>query len=327
MIISRVLLIAGIFGILIPIKVKCQEHPLHFHSQYLFNIYLVNPAIAGSKDFNNINISVRQYISHIDGAPKTQVISGHARLRKPTKNYNWSYRNPGFTNIGIGGIFYNDFIGGFRKLGTEVTYAYHIPLDRDAFSHLSFGLSGSIFQYSIDPNTFNVIGDPLLSGDVLSSIVPDANFGIYYYGVSHYIGISVYNMFESNIRPGTNKPINRERMYFLLGGYKWLLSRDKYIMFEPSILVRFTEKTYEEFYNYIDINLRFYIQSLYFGTSYRLNETLATFILYQFRNINLGIAYEFPFINDTNITFGVAQIMAGINFGKGLNLFGDARYW
>src|SRR4030042_4553492 len=124
--IIRALLIAGILVILIPISAKSQEHPLHFHSQYLFNPYLVNPAIAGSKDFSNINISVRQYISKIEGSPKTQVISGHTRLRKQTKGYSWSYRNPGFTNIGIGGLLYNDKIGGFRKLGAEVTYAYHV---------------------------------------------------------------------------------------------------------------------------------------------------------------------------------------------------------
>src|SRR4030042_3636005 len=208
MIISRKLLITGIIAIIIPIKSNSQEHPLHFHSQYLFNPYLVNPAIAGSKDFNNINISVRQYLSQIEGSPKTQLISGHTRLRKPSKNYSWSYRNPGFTNIGIGGLLYNDIIGGFRKLGAEVTYAYHVPLHRAAFSHLSFGLSGSAFYYSINPNAFNVIGDPLLSGDVLNSAVPDANFGIYYYGLSHYVGISAYNLFESNIKTGTNEPIN-----------------------------------------------------------------------------------------------------------------------
>src|SRR4030042_5058789 len=225
--IIRALLIAGMIEILLTVQAKSQEHPLHFHSQYLFNPYLVNPAIAGSKDFNNINISVRQYLSQIEGSPKTQLISGHTRLRKPSKNYSWSYRNPGFTNIGIGGLLYNDIIGGFRKLGAEVTYAYHVPLHRAAFSHLSFGLSASAFNYSINPNNFNVIGDPLLSEGVMNSFVPDANFGIYYYGLSHYVGISAYNLFESNIKPGTNETIARERMYFLLGGYKWMLNRDK----------------------------------------------------------------------------------------------------
>jgi type IX secretion system PorP/SprF family membrane protein len=328
MIFSRLLFISGIIVVLLmPSNVKSQEHPLHFHSQYLFNPYLVNPAIAGSKDFNNINITVRQYLSQIEGAPKTQLISGHTRLRRAAHGYSWSYRNPGFTNIGIGCLLYNDIIGGFRKLGTEVTYAYHIPLNRAAFSHLSFGLSGSAFYYSINPNAFNVVGDPILSGDVLGSVVPDANFGVYYYGINHYVGISAYNLFESNIKPGNNEPINRERTYFLLGGYKWLLKSDKYVMLEPSILVRVTEKTYKEFYNYIDINLRCYIHTLYFGMSYRMKETLATFMLYQFRNLNIGMAYEFPFTKAVNLTFGTAQIMVGINFGKGLNIFGDARYW
>jgi type IX secretion system PorP/SprF family membrane protein len=325
--ITKALLIFGIFEIIMPIKAKTQEHPLHFHSQYLFNPYLVNPAIAGSKDFNNINISVRQYISQIEGAPRTQLISGHTRLRKPAHGYSWSYRNPGFTNIGIGGLLYNDIIGGFRKLGAEVTYAYHVPLHRDAFSHLSFGLSGSAFYYSINPNAFNVIGDPLFSGDVLGSAVPDANFGIYYYGINHYAGISAYNLFESKIKPGVAEHIARERVYFLIGGYKWLINNEKYIMLEPSILVRFTEETYKEFYNYIDISLRCYIQTLYFGMSYRMKETLAAFALYQFRNINVGLAYEFPFSKAVNLTFGTAQILVGVNFGKGLNIFGDARYW
>ena len=327
MIIIRLILIIAIIEILIPIKVASQEHPLHFQSQYLFNPYYINPAIAGSKDFNNVNISVRQYLSRIEGAPKTQVISGHSRLRKSLKGYYWSYRNPSFTNIGIGGILYNDIIGGFRKLGAEITYAYHVPLQRAAYSHLSFGLSGTAFYYSINPNAFNVVGDPLLNGEVLGNVVPDANFGIYYYGVHHFVGISAYNLFESNIKPGTNEAIARERTYFLLGGYKWLLNNSKYIMLEPSILVRVTEKNYKEFYNYIDLDLKLYIQNLYLGASYRMKEAVTTFFLYQFRNVNVGIAYEFPFSGIRNVTFGTVQIMAGINFGKGLNIFGDAIYW
>jgi type IX secretion system PorP/SprF family membrane protein len=325
--ITRVLLIIGIFEILIPIKAKSQEHPLHFHSQYLFNPYLVNPAIAGSKDFNNINISIRQYLSQIEGAPRTELITGHTRLRKPTKGYTWSYRNPGFTNIGIGGLLYNDMFGGFRRLGAEITYAYHVPLNRAAFSHLSFGLSGTAFYYSINPNAFNVVGDPILSGEVLKSAVPDANFGIYYYGINHYAGISAYNLFESDIKAGNNEHINRERTYFLLGGYKWRLKSDKYIMLEPSILVRATEETFDEFYNNIDFTLKCYIQTIFCGISYRMKETLSTFMLYQFRNINIGLAYEFPFSKAVNLTFGTVQIMVGVNFGKGINIFGDTRYW
>ncbi len=327
MILARLLLIFGIIILLIPGNLKAQENPLHFHSNYLLNPYLVNPAIAGSKDFNNINLSVRQSISQIEGAPRTEIVSGHTRLRKPTKGYSWSYRNPGFTNIGLGGLLYNDMINGFRRLGAEVTYAYHVPLHRAAFSHLSFGLSGTAFYYSINPNAFNVIGDPLLTGEVLNSIVPDANFGIYYYGINHYLGISVYNLFETNIKTGTDEPINRKRTYFFLGGHKFLLSVDKYILLEPSILMKFTEETYKKFYNYIDISLRCYIQTIYFGMSYRMKETLTTFALYQFRNVNIGMAYEFPFSKAYNLTFGTAQIMVGVNFGKGINIFGDARYW
>ena len=326
MTISRAIIVLGIIGLLMPIKTMSQENPLHFHGQYLFNPYIINPAIAGSKDFNNINISVRQYISKIEGAPKTQLICGHTRLRKPAKGYTWSYRNPGFTNIGVGGLLYNDIIAGFRKLGVEITYAYHVPLQRAAFSHLSFGLSATAFYYTINPNAFNVVGDPVLNEGVLGSVVPDANFGIYYYGVNQYAGISAYNLFESNIKPGNNEPINRVRTYFLLGGYKWRLNTDKFIMLEPSILVRATEETFDEFYNFIDITLKCYIQTFYVGMSYRMKETLATFMLYQFRNINIGFLYELPFSRAVNLNFGTAQIMVGVNFGKGINIFGDNRY-
>ncbi len=306
-----------------------QESFLFKHSHYLFNPYLANPAIAGSKDFNSISISLRQYISAVEGSPKTQIISGHGRLRYPAKGYSYSFRNPGFTNIGVGGLLYNNSYGAFRRLGAQLTYAYHVPLNREAYSHLSFGLSATGLYYSMNPNLFNVIGDPLLSNGTQGSFIPDANFGIYYYGIGHYAGLSVSNLFESGLSLGKDEyeTIDIHRRYFFIAGYQWLLFRNRSIMLEPSVMIQTTEETVADFYKNIDINLKLYTQSIYFGTSLRVNQSMAFFTLYQFRNIFGGLSYEIPFSKAINITTGSAEIIVGMNFGKGRNIFGDSRYW
>ena len=95
--------------------------------------------------------------------------------------------------------------------------------------------------------------------------------------------------------------IDIHRRYFFIAGYQWLLFRNRSIMLEPSVMIQTTEETVADFYKNIDINLKLYTQSIYFGTSLRVNQSMAFFTLYQFRNIFGGLSYEIPFSKAINM--------------------------
>ena len=190
-----------IFSSLLSIKGHSQDIPIYFQSQYLFAPYLVNPAIAGSRDFHAFTLSSRQNVEKIANAPRTQVLTyqtripNYKRLREKVVK-----QGSEFTNVGLGAYLYNDVNGALRKTGIQATYAYHVPLSRTSISHLSFGLSGSIMSYSLFYGELNTLRDPLIDEGSQRTFVPDVNFGIYYYGKHVFAGISSNQLFESPIR-------------------------------------------------------------------------------------------------------------------------------
>ena len=62
-----------------------QQIPLT--SQYMFNDYLINPAIGGSFNYTPIALSVRSQWSGMDGAPETQFLGGHTKIGKKTGSF------------------------------------------------------------------------------------------------------------------------------------------------------------------------------------------------------------------------------------------------
>ncbi len=320
-----------------------QEIPVYYHSQYLLNPYLINPAIAGSKDYSRLNLSVRQITAKIAGAPKTQILSYQTRLRKFLNlNQGTIKKGSEFSNVGVGGYVFNDASGPLRKIGFQLTYAYHLALSRESIQHLSFGISFTGFTYSINYGELNIIRDPLINEGTQRAFVPDANFGVYYYGKQLFGGISVTQIFQTPIKWSNDQfeQIPIKRNYFLFAGYKFLLMNK--IIIEPSLLYKSesmpvptnyinpedTEPANgNEIHNQVDINLRVYYQTIIGGLSYRLNEGLTVWGQYQYRNLFFGLAYEYPMSEVWNVSFGSINVVLGINLGRGRNRFGDRRYW
>ena len=81
-------------------KVSAQEELIY--SQYHFNYYLVNPALAGAEPCHHFMISNRaQWVGMAD-APMTQLLT---------------YRGRVWRNVGIGAYLYNDRNGYSNQAG------------------------------------------------------------------------------------------------------------------------------------------------------------------------------------------------------------------
>jgi len=92
-----------------------QQVPLY--SQYLLNGFLLNPGMAGCESYIPIRLTARQQWTGIDGAPSTQAISAHAPIMRQ--------------KMGVGGYIFNDKFGPISQTGLQLSYAYHLKLNRE----------------------------------------------------------------------------------------------------------------------------------------------------------------------------------------------------
>ena len=102
------------------------------NSQYMFNDFAINPAVAGTKNYAPITIDIRRQWVGIREAPAAQHLSYHGHVHK---------------QIGAGG--YNDVAGPvsgrtglMAALSTQIAPTYA--------TRLSFGIAGSFTQFVMD---------------------------------------------------------------------------------------------------------------------------------------------------------------------------------
>ena len=154
-------------------------------SQYMFNDFVLNPAIAGVHDHYQIRTSHRfQWVGMTD-PPLTNSISfygPHARM-----------------NMGYGGTIYTDVTGPTSRTGVSGSYAYNIAVLGDM--RLSMGLNFSILQYRVDGTqlTAKDPSDIFIQGVVSTTYVPDAGVGAYLYGDNFYAGVSAAQLLNNKL--------------------------------------------------------------------------------------------------------------------------------
>jgi type IX secretion system PorP/SprF family membrane protein len=191
-------------GILLPfMNLNAQQNPIY--SQYMFNKFLINPAVAGSEGYTAFNLTAREQWIGFKDAPYTHALSGQTRvsprswLGRLHNVRSRSSRASRMSRVGLGGYLFNDHRGPIDQTGVQLSYAYHLPLDE---AQLSYGLSATIVQYSINKNKL-VLWDPnddLVMNSNLTRIIPDFNFGVYYTSPDYYAGFSVNQLIQSSLK-------------------------------------------------------------------------------------------------------------------------------
>jgi type IX secretion system PorP/SprF family membrane protein len=212
------------------------------YSQYMFNLFLINPAAAGSEGFTSFNLTAREQWVGLANTPKTHSLSVQTRvlknsfiakalkLRKKFGSRSKSGR------VGVGAYIYNDFSGPISRTGMQYTYAYHIPLRQ---SQLSFGLALENYYYKINKDWLsqNLLNEDPILNSKLHRFTIDGNFGVQFTTPFLYSGISVSDIFQSNLNFGDSisRTLQVGRHYWITGGYKIELNR--FFMLEPSTLM------------------------------------------------------------------------------------------
>lgn len=243
---------------------------LPVYSQYMMNSFLINPSVAGHEGYTSINLTARKQWLLLEDAPSTVALSAQTRILKnsfisrsaPIKRKRRAMSRSG--RVGLGTYVFSDWNGAFNRTGFQFTYAYHLPF---RYSQLSFGASLTTYQFKVDINKMRLYDDSYFPENWNNkAIMPDANFGVYYTTKNIYAGFSGLQLFENILKVTDNDVAGFKmvRHYYVIGGYRFEVNRS--FLLEPSFLLKSTE----DFVSQIDINVKAYVQDMYWGgLSYR----------------------------------------------------------
>jgi type IX secretion system PorP/SprF family membrane protein len=271
-----------LFCILTSFISQAQQVPLK--SQYLQNDFMLNPAVAGSKEYTPVTISHRSQWVHFEGAPMTQLLSVHGKL---------------VSKHGAGLLLSNNQAGPTRVMTAQLAYSYHIKL-ADSLN-LSFGLAPTFIQYSLDKNKIilDQQEDNTLQRISGKSWVVDANFGVYLYGKKYFAGLAFPQLMENKINGGGQETVEHVQRYCLLhAGYDFALNTK--FELSPSLLFK-SNKSFATPAQ-LDLNMKLmYKRFIWMGLSYRSDlaqksdNAAIVFLGFTKANFSFGYSYDYSF--------------------------------
>ncbi|MDZ7738876.1 MAG: type IX secretion system membrane protein PorP/SprF [Bacteroidales bacterium] len=309
-----------LFMAFMTLAVTSSAQQLPLYSQYLFNMYLINPAVAGSDGYTSFNMTAREQWLGYSGAPRTYSFSYQTRLLKrshiikKTNVRRKVFKPSRDGKVGLGGYVFSDRNGLINRTGMQATYSYHTWLYGG--TQLSFGLSGTAFHFRIDEQNIRLEDpdDPILYSNLREGVfIPDANFGVYILNYRYNVGFSVEQLFQSYVKLGNPGYRNLQLMrhYYLFGSYTFLLSQESEI--HPNFMFRMSEQLKPQ----IDIGAKYtFKQDFWLGLSYRTGNIIITSLGARFDNFYFGYAFDYSFSEIQNYTYGSHEIMLAMKFGS-----------
>ncbi len=275
-----------------------QQIPLF--SQYQFNKYIYNPAVAGSEKYIDARLIQRYQWRGITDAPRTFNLNAYGPLASQ--------------KMGVGAMIYTDIVGPTRRTGFQGSYAYHFQLNDEM--RLSFGLGLGFEQYIIDGTQIRLdaIDDPALQNYLGSSLEFTSKFGVYFYSEKYYAGISIPQVIPNNINiyESATKTAKLEDHYMINGGYKFDIGED--FIIEPSVLMRWKSPTPVQF----DLSVwTYYKEMIWLGITYRTEDAISFGIGFNYNQmLMIGYAYDLTTSSLSTYSSGSHEIMLGFRFGS-----------
>lgn len=282
---------------------QAQQNPLY--TQYMFNPFVINPAITGTHTYYQIWSNHRlQWLGMVD-PPLTNTLSIYGPLEKQ--------------DMGIGGYIFSDVTGPESKIGFNGSYAYNFAISDEY--RISFGISLGLLQYKIDGTkiTFPEQYDEALINTVWTKFVPDASVGAYFYSSNLFAGIASTQLFNNKLQ--IFEPLDSlqestfgrlKSHFYLTGGYKYFINRD--FALEPTLILRGVSPAPPQ----LDFNVRAIYQNMaWFGISFRTQDAIAFLAGYTYEDkIYLGLSYDLGITPLAKYNSGTIEIMIGYKFNS-----------
>ncbi|WP_395066622.1 type IX secretion system membrane protein PorP/SprF [Flavobacterium sp.] len=288
------------FALMTFFNVSAQQDP--HYTQYMYNMSVINPAYAGSKETLTGGLLYRKQWVEIEDAPKTGTFFINSPVGK---------------NVGLGISAINDKIGPVEETNLYADFSYTLNLGGE--HKLAFGLKGGA--------TFHKVG---LFSEIYNN-VPDANdvafkensnrtflnlgTGLFYYTNKYYVALSVPNMLKSKYLDYNGRQFGTETLhYFLTGGYVFDLNPA--LKFKPSAMIKsaFNAPTS------LDLSANFLFNEKFeIGGTYRLDDSFGAMVNYAITpSLKIGYAYD-HIVSDLKVTTPSSHeimLLFDLNFPK-----------
>lgn len=297
--------LATIFVLCLTFPCLAQQYP--FWSQYRSNLYMLNPAVAGTRKTVDARLCYRNQWVGFKGAPVTMSASLHAALLKKKR-------------LGVGGFVFRDKIGPSQFTTMAAGAAYKVPIG-DVF--ISGGMNVSYNVQSIDFSfmTYRNTQDLALTNVMTTEKAKILNgaSGILVYNERFHIGVGMNNMFgtaylfdkSKNIRKyGQMKTVPH---YALSIGYNW--AEDLDYVFENNAMAVYVSGAPI----LLDYYLRMHIkQSLIVGAGIRFGTAVLAQVGWTFaENAQFTYSYDFNYNRLRPTNSGSHEIKLAIVFDDG----------
>ncbi len=293
-----------------------------FSDQYLGNMFLLNPAIAGTGRYGNLSLISRQQWLGWEGAPASQSVTYQSKWSKSRDRFNpLGFINKGqniYSNVGLGGGFFHESHGVFQTTGIHLDYSYHLYSRK---GRLSFGLSPSVFQIGSSTIILADPNDPYLQNPVKSYFV-DFNAGMHYFTKLGYAGLSLVQLMNSAIKFGNygfpeigdpSRNPDLARSAYAYAGYFFEINRSLKLKIEPMVLVKLNAINGMRFDVSSTVHL---LDKFNAGISYAYKRGLSVFAGVQLDNLSFRYLFEMPVSTDLPARYTSHMIQLSINIGQ-----------
>ena len=264
------------------LDVMAQQDP--HYTQYMYNMNVINPAYAGSKESFSLGSLYRKQWVNMEGAPTTFTLSGHA---------------PAGKNVGLGLSFISDKVGPVTEQNVYGDFSYTLKLSD---SHrLAFGLkAGASFHKVGLRDIQSTLPDPSegIFGEDISDVSLNLGLGAFYYTDHYYVALSVPNMIKSAHLDYNGRAYGSDvSHYFLTTGYVFDLNSQ--LKFKPSVML----KSALDVSPSLDVSANLlYIEKIELGATYRLEDSFGAMVNFAITpELRIGYAYD-HIISDLKVT-------------------------
>lgn len=272
------------------------------YTQYMYNMSVMNPAYAGSKENLSLGLLYRKQWVEIEDAPTTATFFGHAPVGK---------------NVGMGLSVISDKIGPVEENNVYADFSYTLNLGGE--HKLAFGLKTGLTLHNVSLfsdvyPTLPDAGDPAFSENTSNSYF-NIGSGLFYYTNKYYLGFSVPNMIKSKHLDFNGREFGSEvSHYFVTGGYVFDVSQN--VKFKPFFMMKSAFEAPTSW----DVSANFLFNEKFeIGGTYRLEDSFGAMVNYAITpNIKLGYAYD-HIVSDLNVTTPSSHeiiLLFDLNFPK-----------
>ncbi|OKS89268.1 PorP/SprF family type IX secretion system membrane protein [Mucilaginibacter polytrichastri] len=304
-----------------------QQRPQY--TQYVFNNYLLNPAVSGIENYTDAKLGYRKQWTGLDGAPTTsyltvnmplgnQFLNGDATASAAgggenpmSRSYVQDYR-AAEPHHGIGIMVVSDKAGPLTQTNIDATYAYHLGLSPKW--NLSVGVSAGVSHVGLNTAdiTLETTNDPAITNGIASQWKPDLGAGIWLYTANFYIGASAQQLIKQNLYFSTNTSTYNQSQtvphYFFTSGVKLFVSDD--VSFMPSVMLKVIKPVPVSY----DITGKLAFRDRFWiGGSYRHNDSFSALAGFNISSlINVGYSYDITTSALNTVSNGTHEIVIGI---------------